>query len=184
LHELTAGANGIRTLGPHKKPNRRSAPAPADRLFQSDLSGHTEPRPRMLAPATITRRAPGTIGCQSMLASTKPGSAAAPGREGDGEGGWGDPIGSPLTASARSRRNCSILARIASKSSAARLWARTTMTGNIVDAAEKKTRPCRLALMAAPFPPSDGPARPLGAKMGCRYAGVPLAGPVTWRMRR
>ena len=24
----------------------------------------------------------------------------------------------------------------------------------------------------------------IGVKMGCRYAGVPLAGPVTWRMRR
>jgi len=51
---LCAGANGIRTLGPHKKPNRRSAPAPADRLFQSDLSGHTEPRPQILSPTTIT----------------------------------------------------------------------------------------------------------------------------------
>ena len=59
---------------------------------------------------------------------------------------------------------------------------RTTMTGNIVDVAEKKTRPCRLALMAAPLPPSDGPARRV--KMRCRYAGVPHAGPVTWRMRR
>ena len=86
-----------------------------------------------------------------MLASTKPGSAAAPGREGDGEDGWRDPIGSPLTASACSRRNCSILARIASKSSAARLWVRTTMTGNIVDAAEKnQTMPPGAHSCAAP----------------------------------
>src|SRR6516225_1180632 len=103
-----------------------------------------------------------------MLASTKPGSAAAPGREGDGEDGWGDPIGSPLTASARSRRNSSILARIASKSSAARWWARTTMTGNIVEAAEKQNM--RLALITAPLPPSDGPARPLGLRWA---AGTP-----------
>ena len=72
---------------------------------------------------------------QSMLGSTKPGSAAAPGREGDGEDGWGDAIGSPFTASARSRRNSSTLARIVSKSSAARRWARTTMTGRIPDTA-------------------------------------------------
>src|SRR5215472_14802800 len=44
-----------------------------------------------------------------MLASRKPGSAAAREPEGDGEDGWGDAIGSPFTASARSRRNCSIL---------------------------------------------------------------------------
>src|SRR6516165_9990058 len=51
---LSAGGRRIRTIGPRKKPNRRSAPPPADRLFQSDLSGHTESRPRILAPATIT----------------------------------------------------------------------------------------------------------------------------------
>jgi hypothetical protein len=72
-----------------------------------------------------------------MLASTKPGSAEAPGREGDGKDGWGDAIGSPLTASARSRRNSSILARIVLKSSAARWWARTTMARSIADTAEK-----------------------------------------------
>ena len=116
-----------------------------------------------------------------MLASTKPGSAAAPGREGDGEDGWGDPIGSPRTASARSRRNSSILARIASKSSAARWWARTTMTGNIVDAPRKKYPP---GAHSRAVPAIGWTHETIRVKMGCRYAGVPLAGPVTWRMRR
>src|SRR6516165_856741 len=90
----------------------------------------------ILATATITSRAPGTINDQSMLASTKPGSAAA--RE--GEDGCGDAIGSPLTASALSRRNSSILLRIVLKSSAARGLVRTTMPRSVADNAGKSQR--------------------------------------------
>src|SRR5215470_1615911 len=98
-----------------------------------------------------------------MLASRKPGSAAARAPEGDGEDGWGDAIGSPFTASARSRRNCSILSRIVLKSSAARRLVRTTMPGSD-DAGKNQTT--RLALIAALLPPPDG--APLGSPRVCR----------------
>ena len=57
------------------------------------------------------------------------------------------------------------------------------MTGNIVDAAEKnQTMPPGAHGRAAP---AIGWTREtIRGKIGCRYAGVPLAGPVTWRMRR
>src|SRR5260370_5456827 len=51
-----------------------------------------------LAPPRLLRARRVRLVDQSMLASTKPGSAAAPGREGDGGGGWGDAIGSPFNA--------------------------------------------------------------------------------------
>src|SRR5215472_4925852 len=101
-----------------------------------------------------------------MLASRKPGSAAAREPEGDGEDGWGDAIGSPFTASARSRRNCSILSRIVLKSSAARRLVRTTMRpGSEADDAGKN-QTMRLALIAALLSPPDG--APLGPPRLCR----------------
>ena len=100
-----------------------------------------------------------------MLASRKPGSAAAREREGDGEDRCGDAIGSPFTASARSRRNCSILSRIVLKSSAARRLVRTTMPGSKADDAGKN-QTMRLGLIAALLPPPDG--APLGPPRVCR----------------
>src|SRR5215467_2739966 len=100
-----------------------------------------------------------------MLASRKPGSAAAREPEGDGEDGWGDAIGSPFTASARSRRNCSILSRIVLKSSAARRLVRTTMPGSEADDAVKN-QTMRLALIAALLPSPDG--TPAGPPRVCR----------------
>src|SRR5215469_3703882 len=75
-----------------------------------------------------------------MLASTKSGSAAAREQEGDGEDSCGDAIGSPLTASARSRRDSSILLRIVLKSSAARGLVRTTIQKRVREAARHLAR--------------------------------------------
>ena len=117
-----------------------------------------------------------------MLASTKPGSAAASGREGDGEDGWGDPIGSPLTRfsslAAQLFHSCTdrleiIGSAIVGKDNHDGKYSRRRR--------EKKHAPGAHSCAA----PAIGWTREtIRVKMGCRYAGVPLAGPVTWRMRR